>query len=305
MTNDYSRGSFIPSRGMKPITGTAYNWLLFITLCLIWGSSFILMKKGLDNLNAMQVASLRIISAGMILLPAGWKKFKTIAQKDLFLVFISGLLGTFIPAYLFCIAETQIDSGLAGVLNALTPLFTLIIGALFFQSKLAIHKWIGVLIGMVGLILLLTAGKEVKLGNAGYAGLITIATICYGINVNLVSRYLKHIPSTLLAAGAFGMLILPALAILIWTGYTSIPMSTGFAFSTGSAVVLGILGTAIASILFYELMKKAGPLFASMVTYGIPFVALFWGMLDGETLGFMQIGCLLLILCGVYLANKK
>lgn len=263
------------------------------------------MKKGLDNLTAMQVASLRIISAGMILLPAGWKKFKNIAKKDLMLVFISGLLGTFIPAYLFCIAETKIDSGLAGVLNALTPLFTLIIGALFFQSKLALHKWLAVFIGMIGLILLLTAGKEVKIGHVGYAGLITLATVCYGINVNLVSRYLKHIPSTLLAAGAFAMLIIPALVILLWTGYSNLPMSTGFVYSTSSAVVLGILGTAIASIIFYELMKKAGPLFASMVTYGIPFVAIFWGILDGESLGLMQIGCLLLILCGVYLANKK
>lgn len=274
-------------------------------LCLIWGSSFILMKKGLTHLDAYQVASLRIISAGIVLLPIGWNTFKTIAKKDLIRVFISGLLGTFIPAYLFCIAETKIDSGLAGVLNALTPLCTLIIGALFFQSKLALHKWIGVLIGMIGLILLLTAGKELKLNHVGFAGLITIATICYGINVNLVSRYLKHIPSTVLAAGAFAMLILPALAILISTGYTAIPFSTGFVYSTAASVVLGILGTAIASILFYELMKKAGPLFASMVTYGIPFVALFWGMLDGESLGLLQIGCLLLILLGVSMANKK
>lgn len=263
------------------------------------------MKKGLNSLNAYQVASLRIISAGIILLPAGWNTFKNIARKDLMLVFVSGLLGTFIPAYLFCIAETKIDSGLAGVLNALTPLFTLIIGALFFQSKLALYKWIGVLIGMIGLILLLTFGKELKFDHIGFAGLITIATICYGINVNLVSRYLKHIPSTLLAAGAFGMLILPALAILLWTGYTSLSISSGFVYSTGSSVILGIVGTAIASILFYELMKKAGPLFASMVTYGIPFVALFWGMLDGESLGLVQIGCLVLILLGVYMANKK
>lgn len=228
-----------------------------------------------------------------------------LAKKDLLLVFVSGLLGTFFPAYLFCIAETKIDSGLASVLNALTPLFTLIIGALFFNSILAIHRWIGVLIGMIGLILLLTAGKELRFDHIGFAGLITIATICYGINVNLVSRYLNHISSTLLAAGAFGMLILPALAILLSTGYTTMPVNTAFAYSTGSALILGILGTAIASILFYELMKKAGPLFASMVTYGIPFVGLFWGILDGESLGLLQIGCLLLILGGVYLANKK
>ncbi|MFN5936981.1 MAG: DMT family transporter [Sphingobacteriales bacterium] len=290
---------------MRLKSGSAYNWFLFILLCLIWGSSFILMKKGLNNLNAFQVASLRIISAGMILLPVGWNKFRTIARKDLFLVFVSGLLGTFIPAYLFCLAETKIDSGLASVLNALTPLFTLIIGAFFFQSKLALHKWIGVLIGMVGLILLLTAGKELRFNHIGFAGLITIATICYGINVNLVSRYLKHISSTLLAAGAFAMLILPAIMILLWTGYTYTPITIGFAYSTGAALVLGIFGTAIASILFYELMKKAGPLFASMVTYGIPFVGIFWGIADGESLGLVQVSCLFLILSGVYLANKK
>jgi drug/metabolite transporter (DMT)-like permease len=290
---------------MKVSSGTFYHWILFGLLALIWGSSFILMKKGLTHLSAFQVASLRILSAGIVLLPAGWNKFRTILRKDVFLIFLSGLLGTFFPAYLFCLAETRLDSGLAGILNALTPLFTLIIGAIFFQSKLSWHKWTGVLIGMTGLILLVSSGQEIHLGQAGYAGFIVLATICYGINVNLVNRYLKHISSTLLAAVAFALLIIPSLIILLWTGFTNLAPSKAVAISISASVLLGVIGTAIASILFYELMKKAGALFASMVTYGIPFVALFWGVLDGETIGWLQAGCLLLILCGVYLANKK
>lgn len=290
---------------MKFSSGRLYNWFLFCSLAIIWGSSFILMKKGLNQLSAFQVASFRILSAGILLLPAGWSKFHTIQRKDVFLIFLSGLLGTFFPAFLFCLAETRLDSGLAGILNALTPLFTLIIGAIFFQSKLSWHKWAGVLIGMAGLILLVSSGQEIHLRQIGYAGFIVLATICYGINVNLVNRYLKHVPSILLAAVAFALLIMPSLIILLGTGVTQLAPSKTVAGSVIASVLLGVFGTAIASILFYELMKKAGALFASMVTYGIPFVALFWGVLDGETIGWQQAGCLLLILSGVYLANKK
>jgi drug/metabolite transporter (DMT)-like permease len=161
-----------------------------------------------------------------------------------------------------------------------------------------------VLVGFTGLVLLVTAGKDVRFSNMGYATLIIFATICYGLNVNMVSRHLKHIPSLMLASFAFGMLIIPSGLILLFTGYTQQTAIEGFWYSTGASAVLGIFGTAVASVLFYMLMKRAGPLFASMVTYGIPFVALFWGSLAGETITMVQIACLGIILVGVYLANK-
>jgi len=197
------------------------------------------------------------------------------------------------------------DSGLSGILNALTPLFTLLIGAIFFHSVLPVKKWTGVIIGFVGLVLLMVSGKQgISFNNMNYSLFIILATIFYGLNVNVVSRYLKHIPSLSIAAVAFSVLTIPAGLILFFTGYFHQPFTSGFTYSTGAASILGIFGTAVASILFYMLMKRAGYLFASMVTYGIPFVALFWGFLAHETIMPLQILCLILILVGVWLANK-
>jgi drug/metabolite transporter (DMT)-like permease len=283
-----------------------FNWLIFILLSFIWGSSFILMKEGMTSLSAYQVASIRILSAGVVLLPFAFQAFKAVPAHKRMLVFLSGLLGTFFPAYLFCIAETKLDSSLAGILNALTPLFTLLIGAVFFNRQIGWRKWAGVLIGFAGLVLLILAGnKKMSFGYLGYASFILLATLLYGINVNLVSKYLKEIGSRQIATVAFTLLIIPSFFILWMTGFFSEASSSkGFIYATGASMVLGIMGTAVASILFYVLLKRAGPVFSSMVTYGIPFVALFWGILANEQINPVQIGCLCIILGGVYLANK-
>jgi len=280
------------------------HWMLFILLSVIWGSSFILMKEGMRSLDAWQVASLRIFSAGLVLLPVAVRRIAQVARQDLPLVILSGFLGTFFPAYLFCLAETRLDSALAGILNALTPLFTILIGSMFFQIKLPIKKWLGVLVGFSGLVLLMLSGRELSFTNAGYSAFVIVATICYGLNVNLVNRYLRHLPSLELASVAFAMLMLPSGIVLLLTGYPGLRSSQGFIYSTAASTILGIFGTAVASVVFYMLMKKAGPLFASMVTYGIPFVALFWGILAGEAITAIQIFCLGIILGGVYLANR-
>jgi len=283
-----------------------FNWVIFILLSFIWGSSFILMKEGLKSLSAFQVASIRILSAGIVLVPFAKEAFRSVPPGKLYLIFLSGLLGTFFPAYLFCIAETKIDSSLAGIFNALTPLFTLLIGVLFFQIRIPLRKWMGVIFGFAGLVLLfLTGNKTISFGYLGYASFILLATLLYGINVNLVSRYLKEIGSRQIATVAFTLLILPSFVILWLTGYFSdLSPNHGFVYATGASMILGILGTAVASILFYVLLKRAGPVFSSMVTYGIPFVAVFWGVLANEQINPVQIVCLCLILVGVYLANK-
>ncbi len=282
-----------------------FNWVLFIVLSIIWGSSFILMKEGMKSLSAYQVASIRILSAGAILIPIAIKNLAKVPKADLPYAILSGLLGSFFPAYLFCIAETKLDSGIAGILNALTPLFTVIIGVVFFGLKPSIWKWAGIIIGLAGLILLIVSGsREISFANISYAGFILLATILYGLNVNMVSMRLKHLPSTTLAAVAFSSLTIPSLLILTFTGYFSALAPGPFVYSTGASAILGIFGTAIASILFYMLMKRAGALFASMVTYGIPFVALAWGYLAGEHITAAQFLCLGLILMGVYVARR-
>lgn len=282
------------------------NWGLFTILSVIWGSSFILMKMGLETLSPYQVATLRMLSAGVVLIPFALEGFRKIPREKLGYVILSGLIGSFFPAYLFCIAETKIDSSLAGILNALTPLFTISVGLFFFQLSASRQKIIGVLVGFVGLCLLFLAQKNISLENFSYAFLVLVATLLYGINVNMVGKHLHNTGSMNIAAVAFTFLIIPCLVILYFTGYFSMDLfSKAILKSTGSAFLLGFGGTAIATVLYYKLVKSAGGLFASTVTYGIPFVAVFWGVLGGESINLLQCGCMGIILLGVWLANKK
>lgn len=283
------------------------NWLLFAALALIWGSSFVLMKTGLKALTAYQVAALRMLSGGLVLLPLAARAIRTVPANKRGIVIISGFLGSFFPAFLFCIAETRIDSALAGMLNALTPLFTIAIGALFFQLQISLLKVLGVLTGFVGLCLLFIARGEVDVSSLGYASLVVLATVCYALNVNLVAKHLTGIRAVHIAAFAFACLIPPSTYVLWKTGYFSAIeyRDTTWLAATGAACVLGAIGTALASIIFYLLVKRAGTLFASLVTYGIPFVAIAWGLLYGELVSLAELACLLLILSGVYLVNKQ
>lgn len=285
------------------------HWLLFAALAFIWGSSFILMKAGMESLSAYQVAAIRMLSAGLILLPLAWKSYARLPADKIGIVLISGFLGSFFPAFFFCIAETKIDSSLAGILNALTPMFTISIGALFFQLKVTSYKIAGVVVGFTGLCLLFLARGNLDFSYLSYSLLVILATLCYGINVNMVARHLKGIGSVTIASFAFVCLIPPSLMVLWITdffgGSGSVRFSSSWWMSTGAAVVLGVMGTALASIIFYMLVKRAGTLFASLVTYGIPFVAIGWGLLFGETITLTQVGCLLIILAGVYLVNRN
>ncbi|MES2329461.1 MAG: DMT family transporter [Bacteroidota bacterium] len=282
------------------------NWGLFIALSLIWGSSFILMKAGMKTLTPYQVASLRILSAGLVLIPFARKALQQVPKNKLILVILSGLLGSFFPAYLFCIAETKIDSALAGILNALTPLFVILVGISFFQLKAGIQKIIGVLIGFAGLCLLVAPTGNISLEHFSYTLLILLATMMYGINVNIVGRHMQGVGSLNIASLAFVFLVIPCIIILYFTGYLALPLThKDVLLSTLASFVLGVMGTAVATILFYKLAKRAGTLFASMVTYGIPFVAVLWGVWGGEQVTAMQMGCLGIILGGVYLVNRK
>ena len=281
------------------------NWIVFALLSIVWGSSFILMKEGLKAFTPYQVASLRMLSAGVILLPFAFKAFKLIPREKMGLVILSGVLGNFIPAYLFCIAETQIDSSLAGILNSLTPMFTIIVGVVFFKVQTSIVKIFGLVLGFVGLSFLLAAGRDVSLHNLSFAGLVLLATLFYGINVNLVGRFMQNLGSLNIASIAFAFLILPSLCVLYFTGYFTNQFSDPVVLrSLVASSLLGIVGTSIATILFYFLVKRAGIIFGSLVTYGIPVIAVAWGLLDGESLSLMQVACLGLILLGVLIVNR-
>jgi drug/metabolite transporter (DMT)-like permease len=291
----------------KKLPKSFAGWLLFILLSVIWGSSFILMKAGMKTLSAYQVATLRILSAAIVLLPFAAKAIKNIQRNKISYIIFSGLFGSFFPAYLYCIAETRIDSSLAAILNSLTPIFTIIVGVSFFKFKASPKKIIGVIIGFIGLVLLLFATKEkIYFNDILYSLLVVIATVSYALNVNIVSHYLHNTSSLQIASLAFSFLLIPALLILIVTGYFDLPLlNTANFTSTLAAVTLGIIGTAIASVLFYMLVKKEGPLFSSLVTYGIPVIAVVWGFIYGERITFAEIGCLAIILCGVCIVNMS
>jgi len=282
------------------------NWVLFALLALIWGSSFILMKVSKEHLNGYQIGGLRIFSAGLVFLPFALFHLRKIERKKLPLVVLSGLLGNFFPAFLFAIAiEHKIDSSLAGILNSLTPLFVIVIAIAFFKVKMARIKIMGVLVGFAGLLLLSLYKGGISTDNLSFALLILLATFLYGLNVNVVSFYLKGINPVQMATVSLAFVAVPAAIILWYQDLYYIALYDGAAgWSIAAAALLGIVGSAIATVLFYVLIKRAGGLFASMVTYAIPIVALFWGFLAHENITAMQIGCLGIILCGVYLTNK-
>lgn len=281
------------------------KWGLFIVLSFIWGSSFLLMLIGLENLNAWQVASLRLFSAGIVMLPFAWNAYKKIPANKRWYAILSGLLGSFIPAFLFCLAETRLDSSFAGTLNSLTPIFVLSVGFFFFHLKVTAQQVTGILISFCGSILLFLA-KEGKTGDLLYVGFIVLATFFYGLNVNMVGRRLKDVPSVDIGALAFSSLVLPSAIILLAFNTQQVNLQAeGMIASLLASAALGVLGTTVASILFYMLLKRAGGVFASTVTYGIPFVAILWGLLYREKINGAVMLSLLVILSGIFIANTK
>lgn len=282
------------------------SWGIFILLCIIWGSSFILMKASKNELTWAQIASLRIFSAGIVMLPFAFFHFSKIPLKKMPLVILSAVCGNLLPAYLFAGAIAKnIDSGLAGILNSLTPICVVVIGILFFKSRIETRKIFGVLIGFAGLAVLTLAEKDISFENIEYTLWILLATILYGFNINIVGNYLKDVNPIHLAVVSIAFMIIPT-GIVLWQGrFLQLPFDDdATVLAVINSVMLGITGTAIATALFYVLVKKAGGLFASLVTYGIPFVALAWGFIFGENITLLQIGCLGIILSGVYLANR-
>jgi drug/metabolite transporter (DMT)-like permease len=282
------------------------NWLLFLLLSLVWGSSFILMKTSAEHLNGLQIGSVRIFAAGISFLPFAVIYVSRIPLRKMGIVILTGLLGNFFPALLFASAiKENGESSLASILNSLTPLFVIVIGVLFYKAKVARTKMAGVLMGFAGLVMLSLLRGPVSANDNGVL-LILIATIFYGINVNLVSQYLKGIDGLKIASVSLAIMAIPSAAIMWQQNVFSIARYDEEArWSIAVACLLGIVGSAIATAVYYILIQRAGGLFASLVTYAIPIVAMIWGLLADETITAVEIGCLGIILGGVYLANRS
>ena len=286
------------------------SWAIYIALCIIWGSSFKLMNDSQQGLSAAQMAALRIFSAGLVFVPLAFFHFSKIPKNKLGLVLLSAVVGNLIPAFLFAEAITRLDSSLAGILNSLTPICVVLIGIFFFKDKVKSQKIVGVVIGFLGLVLLtvlplLLSKKSMSFDNLGYTLLIVLATFLYGINVNMVGHYLKGLNPIQVATVSLSFMTIPAGIILFQQGFLDLNFrDIQVQNSVWASVGLGIGGSAIATALFYLLVQKAGILFASLVTYGIPFIALLWGFIDGEKITFVKPLCLGIILMGVYMANR-
>ena len=290
------------------MTATFKKWFYLIVRSLIWGSSYILIKKGLVGLTPLQLGSVRILMTTVILAIFGWKQLKKIPLSSWKWIVFTGFFGTFFPSYLFAFAETVIDSSVAAVLNGMTPLFTLILGIVVFKSELKWSKTLGVLIGFGGTLILVSNEFSIKSGSdSWYALLVVIAAFCYSINVNVIKYKLQGVSALGIALGNFLAILIPALVVLFISNFswTSVITDPTVSTSLGYIFVLAFFGTALAKVMFNELVSISTPVFSISITYLLPIVAIGWGILDGETFSLIQwVGCAF-ILVGVYLVTEK
>jgi drug/metabolite transporter (DMT)-like permease len=283
------------------------KWLYLILLSLVWGSSFILMKKALLGVSPMQLGALRMIITAIFLLLIGFKSLKKIKKQQWIYIVYTALLGTFIPGFLFAYAVNVIDSSIVSILNSFTPFNTLIFGAIFFGFTFKNQQFIGVLVGLIGALILILKGADLNPNqNYWFALLIIIASIGYAFNVNIVKKYLQDVDALAITTGNFLLLLIPATIVLVFTGFfADFEASEQGLEALGYIAILSIVGTGIAKTMFNRLVQISNPIFSSSVTYLIPIVAIFWGVFDGEKLSLVQLFAGVIILFGVYLVNKK
>lgn len=292
----------VKTGGGKPIA-----WLMLVSIALIWGTSFILIKKSLIVFSPGELGALRISMAFLSLAPVAIRNLPKLPKTKLPILFILGMNGSFIPAFLFAIAQTQLDSSITGVINAVTPIFVVIIGLLFFQQKAKLINTIGIVIGFLGTTVLLLSASGFSLSGMNYyAFYVVLATVMYGTNVNLIKRYTPDIKA--LDITSISLFLTSPFCLVYLFGYTDFILKmneAGFWEAFTYVSILGVIGTAGALILFNRLIQISSPLFASSVTYLIPVVAIIWGVMDGEKINIYQFMGMGIVLGGVWLANRK
>ncbi len=280
--------------------------LAILLLAFIWGSSFILMKKGLVAYSSSEVAALRMVIAFLCFLPFILYNIKKVDKKYWKYLIIVGLFGNGIPAFLFTKAETGISSSLAGMLNSLVPLFTITLGVLFFKVPTNKLKFIGVFIGLIGAVMLITGnGFDIGESETSYSFYVIAATLCYAISVNTIKKYLQEVNSIVVSSFAFLFIGPPLLIYLFTTDFVYTTFNNPEATTALSYIfILSLFGTAFSLIIFNMLVKQTSALFASTVTYLIPVFAIMWGIFDGELINLIQVLGIVVILVGIYFVNK-
>lgn len=283
-----------------------FQFFILLVLAFIWGSSFILMKIGLKSFSSNQAAAIRVFLASLVLLPYSLRNIKHIKKKDVKSILIAGFLGSLIPAFLFTKAQTRIDSALAGMLNSLTPVFTLLVGYVFYKTRIRYIQIVGLILGLLGASGLIAAGSGLMLENLNtYALFVVLATVCYALNINVVKTNLSHLTGVQITSLSFFFVGPVALGYLFFTDFGAVAESIGWGYHLGALAILGVLGTAVAMLLMNSLIRHISAVYASSVTYIIPIFAIAWGLLDGEDITIYHLVFMLLILVGVYLINRK
>ncbi len=280
------------------------KWLILAVLSLIWGSSFILIKKGLMGFGFVEAASIRLMAAGAVfLLPGIYQMRKVPKDRWPFMVLIT-FVGMFIPAFLFCLAQQHVQSAVAGILNALTPIFTLVFSFFLYKSSHKPKQLIGLFLGLASAVLLVIERSDSALTLNPYAGLIVIATVCYGLNINLVKNHLSEVPSFAISTVSVSLGGLLSFLFVFLPRHEHYDFSRENMMPLAALIGLGIMSTALAQVLFYKLIKETSAIFASSTTYTMPIVAVGWGLLDGEQFGWGHVLAIVGILTAVVLIRK-
>ena len=283
------------------------KWFYLIALSLIWGSSFILIKKALVGLEASQLGSLRIIFSSIFIFLIAWRNIFSIKKIEWKWITISAFLGSFFPAFLFAFAEKEIDSSVASIINSIVPINTLILGMIIFKIESTKRQIIGVLVGFFGTYLLISSGLKLNPDqNYNYAGLVILCSFLYALNVNIIKKYLQHLSALTITVGHFTAIIFPAILVFLFSDFEFSSLEKDeVKTSIFYVFILALFGTALAKIIFNKLIKISSPVFASSVTYSMLIVSIFWGIVDGEKFSIYQLIATIIIVFGVILTNKK
>lgn len=283
------------------------RWVLLVVLSVIWGSSFILIKKSLDHFNPYEVGALRVLIAGIILLPIAILNIKKFPKRNLKWLILAAITGNFVPMFLFPIAEEEISSSIAGIVNSMMPIFVIIVGSLLWKFSTTKRQLIGVAISFSGACILALSGGEGGELKLIPIVLLLVATLCYAISTTTVKSKLHDVPAKILSAFVFSfILILPSLISLIMAGFfENHEPNQDLLVGLGFVSLLSIFGTGLAMMLNYRLLSISTPLFASTVTLLMPVVAVIWGLLDGEKLTLMQGFGAIIILAGLIFLRAK
>ncbi|UPS92844.1 DMT family transporter [Bizionia sp. M204] len=283
------------------------RWVLLLVITLTWGSSFMLIKKSLVAFTPYEIGAIRIVGSGILLAIIGIPAIKKMTKKTLLWVAIVGFFGNFLPMFLFPIAQTQVSSSLAGILDSLVPVFVLIFGFLLFGIKSKMTQVIGAVIGFLGAASLIYFSDANTEGSQfGYTMLIVLAGASYGINAVVITERTSEVKAVELTAAVYTIWAIPAMVILYFTGFIqNFEMKPEYVEPLGYLGFLTIFGTAIAMLLYYKLIQNTSAVFASTASYLLPVVAVIWGIIDGEKFTIWYVFGGILILIGIYLIREK